>query len=98
VSIRLLVTPAEAGALLSRKGEHMKAVTKENDCIVRLSGEPQAGSTDRICFVKGSVPNVTSAVTTLIKTIGEFCGGGDEPGSMILVDFEETVWSFAEWH
>ncbi|KAK5971444.1 hypothetical protein GCK32_014244 [Trichostrongylus colubriformis] len=86
VSVRILVTPAEAGALLGKKGERMKAVTRENECIVRLSDEPQAGSTDRVCFVKGTVPNVIAAVASLIKTLGEVCSESDELGNMILVD------------
>ncbi|KAK5986445.1 hypothetical protein GCK32_012974 [Trichostrongylus colubriformis] len=88
VSLRILVSPAEAGALLGRRGERIKAVAKDNQCSVRISDEPQvgAGSSDRVCFVKGTVPNVIAAVTSMIKTLSEVCSGSDALENTVLID------------
>ncbi|KAK5976218.1 hypothetical protein GCK32_008414 [Trichostrongylus colubriformis] len=86
VSMRFLVTAAEAGALLGKKGERMKALTKENECAVRISDHTQEGSTDRVCFVQGPVANVIATVTSMIKTLSEVCSDRNELGNIILID------------
>ncbi|KAK5967896.1 hypothetical protein GCK32_011875 [Trichostrongylus colubriformis] len=72
ISVRLLLSPEEVGALLGPQGERIKTVKREHKCFVKINEETCAGSSDRICIIRGDVPNVISGVGALIRSIAEY--------------------------
>ncbi|KAK5977789.1 hypothetical protein GCK32_002141 [Trichostrongylus colubriformis] len=84
LSVRLLLSPQEVGALLGPQGERIKTVKREHKCFVKINDETCPGSSDRICIVRGDVPNVISGVGALIRSIAEYRSG--ESGNMMLLD------------
>ncbi|KAK5980155.1 hypothetical protein GCK32_016341 [Trichostrongylus colubriformis] len=84
ITVRLLLSPEDVGALLGSQGERVKTIKREQKCFVKVNEEICAGSSDRLCIVKGDVPNVVCGVGELIKTIAEHRSG--ESANSVLLD------------
>lgn len=73
VALKILVSNSASGLIIGRSGSTISALQAKSMTRIKLSqgGDYYPGTSDRVCLIQGSLPNVSSAVEMVLAKLNK---------------------------